>query len=58
MLCWASLIKPTLSAPSSIKQPDTKIMVGKCDPNAGKIAKLATEATICGKQIDPLNRPK
>ena len=51
-------MKPTLRAPKNIKTPDTKIIAGKFDPKAGKSAKLANDATICGKQIEPLNKPK
>ncbi len=48
----------TLNAPTTRKIPETKIMTGIDEPNAGNKIKLKQEAIICGKQILPLNSPK
>lgn len=38
--------------------PVINIMAGIEEPTNGKMMKLNSEATICGKQIEQLNKPK
>lgn len=52
-----SLIIQTDKAPIKNRTADTKIMCGMKLPKAGNKANEATEATICGKQIQELNKP-
>jgi hypothetical protein len=48
----------TDDAPIAMMMPANKNMLAWAPPNNGNSAKLASEATICGKQIEPLNKPK
>ena len=51
-------IRLTKSAPAIKTIPAINNIAGIDLPTSGKIAKLATDAMICGKQILPLKRPK
>lgn len=53
-----SLTIPTEAAPNAKKIPDNNSIDGMCDPSSGNSAKLANEATICGRQIELLNKPR
>ena len=53
-----SLIVPTAKAPKSITAPASRNILACELPRSGNKPKLSRDATICGKQIEPLNNPK